>query len=122
MSRLPRSGGQRPAVRIQVNPRLLASYGLSLDDVRTAVSNANVNIAKGGFDGPERAQGKKAAVFGCGDNSYTHFCGAVDAIEERLEGLNVDLLADGLKIDGDPHTAKEDIEAWAKDVNKSLRQ
>ncbi len=49
------SGGQRPAVRIRVNPRLLASYGLSLDDVRTAVSNANVNIAKGGFDGPERA-------------------------------------------------------------------
>ena len=49
------SGGQRPAVRVQVNPRLLASYGLSLDDVRNAVSNANVNIAKGGFDGPERA-------------------------------------------------------------------
>ena len=49
------SGGQRPAVRVQVNPRLLASYGLSLDDVRTAVANANVNIAKGGFDGPERA-------------------------------------------------------------------
>ena len=49
------SGGQRPAVRVQVNPRLLASYGLSLDDVRTAVSNANVNIAKGSFDGPERA-------------------------------------------------------------------
>ena len=49
------SGGQRPAVRVQVNPRLLASYGLSLDDVRSAVANANVNIAKGGFDGPERA-------------------------------------------------------------------
>ena len=49
------SGGQRPAVRIQANPRLLASYGLSLDDVRIAVSNANVNIAKGSFDGPDRA-------------------------------------------------------------------
>ena len=49
------SGGQRPAVRVQVNPRLLASYGLSLEDVRSAVANANVNIAKGGFDGPERA-------------------------------------------------------------------
>ncbi|MDR2075366.1 MAG: efflux RND transporter permease subunit, partial [Desulfovibrio sp.] len=46
------SGGQRPAVRIQVNPLLLASRGLSLDDVRAAVSNANVNIAKGSFDGP----------------------------------------------------------------------
>ena len=49
------SGGQRPAVRVQVNPRLLASYGLSMENVRTAVSNANVNIAKGSFDGPERA-------------------------------------------------------------------
>ena len=49
------SGGQRPAVRIQVNPRQLASYGLSLEDVRNAVSNANVNIAKGSFDGPERS-------------------------------------------------------------------
>lgn len=49
------SGGQRPAVRIQVNPRLLASYALSMDNVRTAVANANVNIAKGSFDGPERS-------------------------------------------------------------------
>ena len=49
------SGGRRPAVRIQVNPRTLASYGMSMEDVRAAVSAANVNIAKGGFDGPERA-------------------------------------------------------------------
>src|SRR6516164_9012327 len=49
------SGGQRPAVRIQVNPRALASYGLSLDDVRTAIGNANTNQAKGSFDGPTRA-------------------------------------------------------------------
>ena len=49
------SGGQRPAVRIEVNPRLLASYALSIEDVRTAVANANVNIAKGSFDGLERA-------------------------------------------------------------------
>jgi len=49
------SGGQRPAVRIQVNPKALAAYGLSLDDVRTAVGNANTNQAKGSFDGPTRA-------------------------------------------------------------------
>jgi multidrug efflux pump len=49
------SGGQRPAVRIQVNPKALAAYGLSLDDVRTAISNANTNQAKGSFDGPTRA-------------------------------------------------------------------
>src|SRR5260370_1032559 len=49
------SGGQRPAVRIQVNPRALAANGLNLEDVRTAVAAANVNQAKGSFDGPSRA-------------------------------------------------------------------
>ncbi len=49
------SGGQRPAVRIQVNPKTLASYGLGLEDVRTAIVNANTNQAKGSFDGPTRA-------------------------------------------------------------------
>ena len=49
------SGGQRPAVRIQVNPKALAAYGLSLDDVRIAIANANTNQAKGSFDGPTRA-------------------------------------------------------------------
>ena len=49
------SGGQRPAVRIQVNPRALTQLGLSLDDIRTAVGNQNVNAAKGSFDGPLRA-------------------------------------------------------------------
>ena len=45
------SGGQKPAVRVQVNPAALSSYGLTLEDVRAAVSNANVNEAKGDFDG-----------------------------------------------------------------------
>ncbi len=49
------TGGQRPAVRIQANPTALAAYGLSLDDVRTAISGANTNQAKGSFDGPTRA-------------------------------------------------------------------
>jgi multidrug efflux pump len=49
------SGGQRPAVRVRANPTALAAYGLSLDDVRTAIGNANVNGAKGSFDGPARA-------------------------------------------------------------------
>jgi multidrug efflux pump len=46
------SGGQKPAVRIQVNPTQLASYGLNLEDVRTALVSASVNTAKGNFDGP----------------------------------------------------------------------
>src|SRR5690349_21435737 len=49
------SGGQRPAVRIQANPTSLAAYGLTLEDVRVAVALANVNQAKGAFDGPRRA-------------------------------------------------------------------
>jgi multidrug efflux pump len=48
-------GGQRSAVRVQVNPRAAASAGLSLEDVRAAINAANVNQAKGSFDGPARA-------------------------------------------------------------------
>jgi multidrug efflux pump len=49
------SGGQKPAVRIQANPSQLASYGLTLGDVRTAVGQSNVNQAKGSFDGLRQA-------------------------------------------------------------------
>jgi multidrug efflux pump len=49
------SGGQRPAVRIQANPTALASYGLSLEDLRTSLSQANVDQAKGTFDGAHQA-------------------------------------------------------------------
>jgi multidrug efflux pump len=48
-------GGQRPAVRIQANTELLASYGLGLDTLRSAITAANANSAKGSFDGPSRA-------------------------------------------------------------------
>ncbi len=49
------SGGQRPAMRVQVNVRALSAYGLNIDDLRTTISNANVNTPKGNFDGPSRA-------------------------------------------------------------------
>jgi multidrug efflux pump len=49
------SGGQRPSVRVQANPTALASYGLSLEDLRTALGNANVDQAKGTFDGVHQA-------------------------------------------------------------------
>jgi multidrug efflux pump len=48
------SGGQKPAVRIQVNPSALSSYGIDLEALRTAVSQASVNAAKGNFDGPRQ--------------------------------------------------------------------
>ena len=48
-------GGQKPAVRIQANPTVLASYGLNLEDLRSAITAANVNQAKGNFDGAVQA-------------------------------------------------------------------
>jgi len=56
------SGGQRPAVRVQANPTVLAAYGLTLEDMRTALSAANVNQAKGGFDGP-----RQSSIIGAND-------------------------------------------------------
>lgn len=49
------SGGQRPAVRIQANPTALAAYGLTLEDLRSAIANSNVNTPKGSFDGKQQA-------------------------------------------------------------------
>jgi multidrug efflux pump len=60
------SGGQRPAVRVQANPKVLAAYGLTLEDLRTALAAANVNQAKGAFDGPSRA-----SVIGANDQLLT---------------------------------------------------
>lgn len=56
------SGGQRPAVRVQANPTTLASYGLTLEDLRSSLSAANVNQAKGGFDGP-----RQSSIIGAND-------------------------------------------------------
>ena len=49
------SGGQKPAVRIRANPTLMASYGLNLEDLRNVIVAANVNQAKGNFDGPHQS-------------------------------------------------------------------
>jgi multidrug efflux pump len=48
------SGGQKPAVRIQANPTALSSYGINLEDLRTALTQSSVNAAKGNFDGPRQ--------------------------------------------------------------------
>lgn len=58
--------------------------------------------------------GKSAAAFGCGDSDYTHFCGAVDLLEERLEQIGATLLDEGLRIDGDPDD--DDAQEWAKQI------
>ncbi|MFY9531783.1 MAG: efflux RND transporter permease subunit [Candidatus Acidiferrales bacterium] len=48
------SGGQKPAVRIQVNPTALSHYGINLEDVRTALQQTSLDLAKGNFDGPQQ--------------------------------------------------------------------
>ena len=49
------SGGQRPAVRVRFNARALAAYGLNIDDLRTTITNLNVNTPKGTIDGPTQS-------------------------------------------------------------------
>lgn len=65
--------------------------------------------------------GKKVAVFGCGDSSYEHFCGAVDVIGEKVAGLGGKLVAESLKIDGDPDDADDDIKVWAATVVEQIQ-
>ena len=55
VGRVTVEGGLRPAVRVRIDPARLAAYGLGMEDVRSAISAANVNGAKGGFDGPSQA-------------------------------------------------------------------
>jgi multidrug efflux pump len=63
------SGGQRPAVRIHANPTAMAAYHLTLEDLRLAIAAANVNQAKGTFDGPHRAYniGANDQIFNAAD-------------------------------------------------------
>ena len=49
------SGGQKPAVRVQANPAALSSYGINLEDVRAALQQTSLTLAKGSFDGPDQA-------------------------------------------------------------------
>lgn len=64
-----------------------------------------------------------AVAFGCGDSDYTHFCGAVDLLEERLEQIGARLLDEGLRVD-DQDDEEIDVRAWAREIanrfNKGL--
>lgn len=66
-----------------------------------------------------QAGGKPVAVFGCGDSSYSYFCGAVDAITQKLKELGAHVV-DTLKIDGDPNPEQENIEQWARRVAEAV--
>jgi len=60
------SGGQKPSVRVQANPAALAAYGMTLEDLRTAIASANIDQAKGNFDGPSQAY-----TIGANDQLFT---------------------------------------------------
>lgn len=72
------------------------------------------------FDNLDQAglSGKKTGIFGCGDSSYTYFCGAVDAIEEKASQLGAEIAVASLKIDGDPDDAE--VKDWAREVLREL--
>lgn len=65
-------------------------------------------------------QGKKVALFGCGDSSYEYFCGAVDELEAKMESLDANIVNMPLRIDGDPDDADAEIAAWAREVARSM--
>lgn len=67
-------------------------------------------------------KGKKVAVFGCGDSSYEHFCGAVDMLEEKMHNLGANLLNEPLRIDGYPEDAAPDIIAWSREITEKLQR
>lgn len=67
------------------------------------------------LDGCE-LNGANFAVFAPGDSSYTHFCGSVDLIEEKMESMGGNKVAAGLKIDGDPSDESKVIIQWAREI------
>jgi len=66
------------------------------------------------------ASGVKTAVFGCGDEDYTYYCGAVDAIYDKLQALGSAVKGDKLKINGDPGDSAGSIKSWADGLVQAL--
>ncbi|WP_313136609.1 MdtB/MuxB family multidrug efflux RND transporter permease subunit [Stutzerimonas nitrititolerans] len=100
------AGGQRPAVRIRVNPEALAAYGLTLSDVRGLVTSANVNQPKGNFDGPTRVSMLDANDQLKSPEEYA------DLILNYEEGATLRLRDVASIIDG---AENERLAAWAND-------
>ncbi|MDR2199404.1 MAG: flavodoxin [Deltaproteobacteria bacterium] len=67
-----------------------------------------------------QAKGVKTAVFGCGDEDYKYFCGAVDAIAAKLGELGSAVVGGKLKINGDPDDAADSIKSWGDGVLAAL--
>lgn len=61
------------------------------------------------------------AVFAPGDSSYEHFCGSVDMLEEKIDGLGGKKVVEGLKIDGDPMDYRDEIREWAESAASAIK-
>ncbi|MDA8232578.1 MAG: MdtB/MuxB family multidrug efflux RND transporter permease subunit [Magnetospirillum sp.] len=101
------SGGQRPAIRIRANALTLAGYGLNIDDLRTTIANANVNIPKGNFDGPMRSYTINA-------NDQIHNPRDYGAIVVAYRNGNPVRLSDVATVDNGAENAK--LAAWMNRV------
>ncbi|MDR2339166.1 MAG: flavodoxin [Deltaproteobacteria bacterium] len=67
-----------------------------------------------------QAKGVKTAVFGCGDEDYKYFCGAVDAISDKLGELGANVVGGKLKINGDPDESADAVKSWGEGVLAAL--
>jgi len=65
-------------------------------------------------------EGKKVAIFGCGDSSYEYFCGAVDLLEDKMKELKANLVNEPLRIDGEVDDAEDEIQSWADEISNSI--
>lgn len=65
-------------------------------------------------------EGKKVALFGCGDSSYEFFCGAVDELEAKMQSLDANIVNTPLRIDGSPDDADADVVEWAGTVSELI--
>jgi multidrug efflux pump len=101
------AGGRRPAVRVQVNPRALAASGFSMEDVRVAITNANVNLAKGSLDGPARASTLDA-------NDQLRSASDYESIVLAYKNGNPLRLRDVATLVDAPENSR--LAAWANDV------
>ncbi|OTP66601.1 Cobalt-zinc-cadmium resistance protein CzcA/ Cation efflux system protein CusA [Caballeronia sordidicola] len=101
------SGGNKPAVRIQANPVALASYGLNLEDLRSALTSTTVNMAKGTFDGPAQAFQINA------NDQLLSAAGYRDVVVASKNGAPV-MLSDVARITDGIENAK--LAAWKNDT------
>ena len=105
-------GNQKPAVRVRINPAAVASLGLSLEDVRTVLGQANVNAPKGSFDGK-----KQSATIGSNDQIFTAEAYKKVVIAYR-NGAPVRISDVGTVIDG---VENDQLAAWVADGHQSYR-